>query len=104
MPNHGEYDPGRGWYSAVHGGWLNDPKKIGRVVAAPDVEHKRGEYERMTTRDFKAQPHLDRLLELRDSDRPDDRAKFDSVMRGSARMTLHDYEAAKSKAAESEGA
>ena len=105
-PTHGDYDPSKGWYSAHTKAWHNDPKKIGTYtppLSAEDVQHLRGEYDRMTKRTFKAQPQLDRLIKLRDSDRPDDRAKFEQIAKGGTRMTLHDYEAAKG-AAETDGA
>lgn len=101
-PRHGDYDPGKGWYSDVTKGWHSDPKKIGRVINAPSVEHLRGEFDRMNKPGFQPQSQLERLIALRDSDRADDRAKFEKIAHGSTRVALHDYEAAKAKA-EGEG-
>lgn len=96
MPNHGDHDPAKGWYSAPLRGWVNSPDKIGSTVPAPDVEHKRGEM--WTKPAFKPQEQLDRLIALRDSDRPDDRQKFERIAKGRTRLTLRDYEAAKTRA------
>ena len=35
MPAHGEHVPGKGWYSAVHKGYMAKPDKIGEVRSAP---------------------------------------------------------------------
>lgn len=109
-PQHGDHDPSKGWYSAVTKAWHRDPTKIGTHVPAPkpeQVEHLRGEWDRMQAKArrevFKPQPQMEQLIKLRDSDRVDDRAKFERIAKGNTRITLSDYEKAKAKAAEQSG-
>lgn len=99
MPNHGDYDPAKGWYSAGQRGWVNSPDKIGTHIPAPKMhEDQREELRNWSRRAFKPQEQMERLITLRDSDRADDRAKFERIAKGGTRITLRDYEAAKAKA------
>lgn len=107
-PQHGEYDPARGgFYSAVTKQWHRDPTKIGEVRTHREpTEQERQEFAktkmgRNGKARFKPVPELDRLIQLRDSDRADERAKYDLLAHGRRRIQVHDYEAAKRAAAES---
>lgn len=103
-PQHGEHDPARGWYSANTKAWHSDPTKIGQWTPRREVsEYERQEFARSKWATngkaaFQPVPELDRLLALRDSDRADDRAKYEGLVSGTRRMQLHDYEAAKASA------
>lgn len=109
MPNHGDYDASKGgFYSAVTKGWHRDPTSIGEHIArtAP-TEYERQEFAQSKWSNngkdrFKPVAELEQLIRLRDSDRPDDRAKYDQLAQGKRRMQVHDYEAA--KAANTDGA
>lgn len=100
MPNHGDYDPHRGWYSANHRGWLSDPGKIGRLpkpIVITDT-HRR-DFERMQGQArgvFRRDPQLEQLIKLRESDKQEDRETFAKIAKGATRITLSDYEAKRS--------
>ena len=102
MATHGEYDATRGWFSTITNRWHKDPSKIGTVrpeyvPSALDRE----DWARMQAKargDFRTDPQMDKLISLRDSDRPEDRAKFERIATGRTAMTLGRYENAKAQA------
>ena len=101
-PQHGDYDPQYGWFDASRGGWIRDPSKLGREVPGQRAvtEQDRIDYQRQQARlrgEFRPDATLDRLLALRDSDRADDRARFEQLARGSTRVSLQQYERAKAE-------
>lgn len=101
-PQHGDHDPAKGWYSANTNGWHLDPAKIGTYSPQrqpTDFERQefaQSKWARNGRAAFQPVPELEKLIQLRDSDRPDDRAKYDRLAVGRRRMHVHDYEAAKS--------
>lgn len=106
---HGDYDPARGWYSANTNAWHDNPAKIGTFsprrepTAYEREEFAASKWANNGKAKFKPVPELESLIRLRDSDRLDDRAKYDRLAIGGRRIQLHDYEAAKRAHAESEG-
>lgn len=105
MATHGDYDPAKGgFYSAVSKGWHRDPTKIGETI---DARREPTEFERQEFANskwanngkarFTPVPELERLIQLRDSDRADDRAKYDKLAQGTRRIQVNDYEAAKAQ-------
>lgn len=96
---HGEFVPGKGWYDANNRWWRDNPQSIGALVEPPKPSAAaREEFERQQAKargDFKPNPQMERLIELRDSDRPDDRAKYERIAHGTTAMTLGRYETAK---------
>lgn len=103
-PKHGDYDPSKGWYSSNTNAWHNDPAKIGKVRATyVPTEGDRQRYEDQWGRKvrFVPDPSMDRLIQLRDSERREEREQFHQLAPGATRLALADYEARK---AESEGA
>jgi hypothetical protein len=95
MPAHGEFDARRGWYSAVTNAWHNQPGKIGQLVQSDvDPEGKRAEWERMNrpANAFEPNPQMERLIQLRDSGRSEERSQFDKLAAGGLRMSLAAYE------------
>ncbi|QLD11375.1 hypothetical protein [Microbacterium oleivorans] len=101
MPQHGEYRAGVGFYDSTIKGWVKDPAKLPEVIgdrtklptSVPDwVSGK--------ARSFKENPQMERLIQLRDSDKADDRAKYEAVAKGNLRMAVGNYEQAKTAAAE----
>lgn len=107
-PQHGEYDPARGgFYSAVTTQWHRDPTKIGEVRTRREpTERERQEFAKTKMGNngkahFKPIPMLERLIQFRDSDRVDDRAKYEQLAAGGLRGELYHYEADKRAAVES---
>ncbi len=98
MPTHGEYVAGKGWYSAVHNGYFDKADKIGRIVEAPKVHSGHAAevaaWGRKNT--FQQDPQMERMIALRDSDKPRDQSAFDSLIKNpSLRTSLAGYEAQK---------
>ncbi len=67
-------------------------------ATSPDPKAARRRRERAAT--YRPSPELDRLIELRDSERERDRALFDRIITPATRMALGTYEAAKAAHAE----
>lgn len=107
-PQHGEYDPARGgFYSAVTTQWHRDPAKIGEVVTRREpTEQERQAFARTKMGRngkalFKPNAELEGMLRLRDSDRPEDRASYQQLAKGSRRIQVADYETSRAQAVES---
>lgn len=97
---HGEFVPGQGWYDANNRWWLDDPKRLGadRTNPPAPTESQREEFRRMQDNargTFRANPELEQLRTLRDSDRPELREKAENLLAGRRRLQLAEYEAAK---------
>lgn len=98
-PTHGTYDAAKGgWYDSSRRAWVAKSEQLGGVIAAPELEDRhRAEFKRLSQRGkpFAADPQMERLIALRESDKTEERQRFDQLANGTLRMTLHDYEARK---------
>lgn len=105
-PQHGEYRPGWGYYSAGTGNWHSSPSSIGVGHSRPDREpdqQTRDEFERQQAKargDFKEVPEMESLIEMRESPHREKREMFEQLATGRRRMELHSYETAKASAQE----
>lgn len=89
MPKHGEYVPARGFWSALAGRFSQEPI----VVDQADLNGRQWEMDRWAdARKFKRDETMDTLIRYRDSNRVDDRAKFDKIITPQMRMSLSSYE------------
>lgn len=106
---HGQYVPGKGYYDRNDRAWRDNQQAIGRNLDEPPTldAAKHDEFARWGSSGagFKADPQLEELTRLRDSDRSDDRAKADRLLERNPqmRMTLGRYETDKAKHAETSG-
>lgn len=101
-PIHGEYRPGMGFYDSGRGGWIKDAAKLtdvttGRALTQGDRDQVAGWGKRKS---FKPNPQIERLLQLRDSDRSEERQTYQRMVAGSMRIQVRDYEARKAEAQE----
>jgi hypothetical protein len=105
---HGEYVPELGgWYDASRKGCVDSPAKVTpmrdttRRIARPlagaefrsDVPTTAELRSRGNADAFRPDESLERLRRLRDSEKPEDRERFDRLAAGRQRMSLGSYEA-----------
>lgn len=101
---HGDYEPGLGYYDRTRKGWVDRPDQLTRVNTAAHAasQAQRDEVAAWGHKPsaFKPNPTFEAMIRLRESDKPEDRANFQQIARGSNRIQLHDYEQAKASAQE----
>lgn len=99
---HGQYEAGLGWYDSAIKAWVDKPHKLSPVV--PKTARELTESDRAQVaawghrQTFKPNEQMEGLIRLRDSERQEEREQFQRIAKGSTRMHLHDYEAAKAEA------
>ena len=93
MPNHGEYQPGNGFFDASRNGWIKDPAKLSELrEAKPITATQADQIAGWNDKSFKEDPEKEAMIRLRDSNRPEDREKFDRLFSGSQRAAIAGYE------------
>ena len=110
---HGASDPQRGWYDASLRAWVDNPAKLTRTEhrwAGPSAEFlrearaKSGEFTQWQRQaaersgaSFKERPDLERLIRMRESSKPEERVKYEEMVKGTLRTTIARYEKDKAK-------
>ncbi|MDQ1122161.1 hypothetical protein [Microbacterium trichothecenolyticum] len=94
MPNHGDYSPAKGWYDSTTKAWHATPDKLTRVDPGKPIDDAtRAQFDGWAGDEaVKRDPEMDRLIALRDSDRPDERQRFEKAVDSGLRMRLGMYE------------
>ncbi|RYB90834.1 hypothetical protein EUA06_11195 [Nocardioides glacieisoli] len=97
---HGEYQPGRGFYDRSLKGWVSDPGKLTptSTPAPTPTQGQRDEVASWGRKTFKPNPELEQMLRLRDSDKREQRETYERLAFGQRRVQVADYETRRSAA------
>ena len=101
-PEHGDYQPGRGFYDRSRKGWVSEPAKLTPIVTAEPIhQSQRDQFASWGKQTFRPNTELEQMLRLRDSDKQEQRETYERLAYGQRRIQVAEYEAKRAEAIES---